>query len=57
MERVTIDLSGDGDAGRNFSPSAPVVTILYSTGTDRPDAIRKLYPLIIGDPERNKSDN
>lgn len=54
---VTIDSSGDRDAGRNINPSVPMVTTVYSTGTDEPDAIRKLYPLIIGDPEKNKSDN
>lgn len=54
---VTINSSGDRDAGRNINPSAPMVTTVYSTGTDEPDAIRKLYPLIIGDPEKNKSEN
>lgn len=54
---VTINSSGDRDAGRKINPSAPMVTTVYSTGTDEPDAIRKLYPLIIGDPEKNKSDN
>lgn len=54
---VTINSSGDGDAGRNINPSLPMVTTVYSIGTDEPGAIRKLYPLIIGDPEKNKSDN
>lgn len=34
-----------------------MVITVYSTGTDEPDAIRKLYPLIIGDSEKNKTDN
>lgn len=34
-----------------------MVTTVYCTGTDKPNAICKLYPLIIGDPEKNKSDN
>lgn len=54
---VTINSSGDRDASRNINPSATMVTTVYSTGTDEPDAIRKLYPLIIGDPEKNKSEN
>lgn len=54
---VTINSSDDKDAGRNINPSAPMMTTVYSTGTEEPDAIRKLYPLIIGDPEKNKSDN
>lgn len=54
---VTIKSSGDKDAGMNIHPSAPMMTTVYSTGTEEPDAIRKLYPLIIGDPEKNKSDN
>lgn len=53
---VTINSSGDRDA-RNINPSAPMVTTVYSTGTDKSDAIRKLYPLIIGDSEKNKTDN
>lgn len=54
---VTIYSSGDEDAGKNINPSAPMVTTVYNTGTDEPDAILQLYPLIIGDPEKNKSDN
>lgn len=54
---VTINSSGDRDAGRNINPSAPMVTTVYSTGTEEPDAIRKLYPFIIGDLEKNKIDN
>lgn len=65
MEKVVIQLRqtllldlqsklSHGDAGRNINPSAPMMTTVYSTGTEEPDAIRKLYPLIIGDPEKNK---
>lgn len=54
---VTINSSGDRDAGKNINHSAPMVTSVFSTGTNEPYAIRKLYPLIIGDPEKNKSDN
>lgn len=31
---VTIYSSGDKDAGRNVNPSAPMVTTVYSTGTE-----------------------
>lgn len=54
---VTINSVGDRDAGRNINPSATMETTVYSTGTEGPDAIRKLYPLIIGNPEKSKSDN
>lgn len=53
---VTIHSSGDKDAGRNINPSAQMMTTVYSTWTEEPDASRKLYPFIIGDPEKN-SDN
>lgn len=52
-----INLSGDKNASRNISPSASMVTTVYSAGRDKPDAIRKLHPSIIGDQEKNKSDN
>lgn len=52
-----INSSGDVDAGRGSKPSAPMVTSVYSTGTDDPDAIRKMYPTIIGEYERTKGDN
>lgn len=54
---VMINSSGDVDAGRGSKPSAPIVTSVYSTGTDDPDAIRKMYPTIIGEYERTKGDN
>lgn len=54
---VMINSSGDVDAGRGSKPSAPMVTSVYSTGTDDPDAIRKMYPTIIGEYERTKGDN
>lgn len=54
---MTINSSGDRDAGRDINPSAPLVTTVNSTGTEEPDAIRKLYPLIIGNPEKGKSGN
>lgn len=51
---VTIDSSGDIDAGRDINSFAPLVTSVYSIGTEEPDAIRKLYPLIIGNPENEQ---
>lgn len=54
---VTINSSSDRDAGRDINPSAPLVTTVNSTGTEEPDAIRKLYPLIIENPEKSKSGN
>lgn len=39
---MTINSSGDGDAGRNINPSALMGTTVYSTVTDEPDAMRKL---------------
>lgn len=54
---VTINSSGDRDAGRDINPSAPLVTTVNSTMTEEPDALRKLYPLIIGNPEKSKSEN
>lgn len=54
---VTIDSSGDRDAGRDINLSAPLVTTVNSTGTEEPDALRKMYPLIFGNPEKSKSEN
>lgn len=54
---VTINSSGDRNAGRDINPSVPMGTLVYNTGTEEPDAIRKLYPLIIGNPEKSKSGN
>ena len=54
---VTINSSGDGNAGRDTHPSAPMATSVYSREMDRKDTIQKLYPLVIADPELTKTES
>ena len=54
---MTINSSDDGNAVRNIHPSAPMATPVYSTVVDRKDTIKKLYPLVIADPELTKKEH
>lgn len=51
---VTINSSGDGNAGRDTRSSAPMSAPVYSTAVDHKDTIKKLYPLVITNSDLTK---
>jgi hypothetical protein len=43
---VTVNTSGDENAGRNSKPSAPKLPAIYSNEKDAVDTLKQLYPAI-----------